>query len=176
MRLTPACSARMPAAPDRRSALPGQSQRPFCAVVTHRERHRHGRYPPLCAVGLSQVPSVPYTTSFENSIIDTSRNHPGDLQPLDRGRSNRDDLRSATRTPLVAVATGWSHIHVGKPLSLVPCRWRMTCQRPGPWRPGRLYLAHMHTRALLVVMTAHLSDHHVEDVDRSGEHDDHENR
>jgi hypothetical protein len=31
-------------------------------------------------------------------------------------------------TPLVQLlATGWSHAHGGKPLNLVPCRWRMTC-------------------------------------------------
>jgi len=30
-------------------------------------------------------------------------------------------------TPLVQLlATGWSHAHGGKPLNLVPCRWRMT--------------------------------------------------
>ena len=32
-------------------------------------------------------------------------------------------------TPLVQLlATGWSHAHDGKPLNLVPCRWRMTAK------------------------------------------------
>src|ERR1035441_5787383 len=59
------------------------------------------------------------------------------------------DKRHAT--PLVQLlATGWSHAHGGKPLNLVPCRWRMTrlailtanpsCWHAGP--VGRLRRAH----------------------------------
>ena len=36
----------------------------------------------------------------------------------------RDKRRDAPLVPLLA--TGWSHAHGGKPLNLVPCRWRMT--------------------------------------------------
>jgi hypothetical protein len=32
-----------------------------------------------------------------------------------------------TTPPVQLLATGWSHAHGGKPLNLVPCRWRMTC-------------------------------------------------
>jgi hypothetical protein len=41
-------------------------------------------------------------------------------------------------TPLVQLlATGWSHAHGGKPLNLVPCRWRMTRAPAGGWPPAR---------------------------------------
>src|SRR5258707_844780 len=52
---------------------------------------------------------------------------PGDLQSCDwedqTGRM-RDKRRTTPLVPLLA--TGWSHAHGGKPLNLVPCRWRMT--------------------------------------------------
>ena len=37
-------------------------------------------------------------------------------------------LKGVKITDPPIVATGWSHAHGGKPLNLVPCRWRMTCR------------------------------------------------
>ena len=52
--------------------------------------------------------------------------------PADSSRSTGEDQTGMMRdkrraTPLVPLlATGWSHAHGGKPLNVVPCRWRMT--------------------------------------------------
>jgi hypothetical protein len=78
-------------------------------------------------VGLGGTASQARSTS-RISITDTSRN----TIPATSSRSTGEDQTGMTphkrhTTPLVQLlATGWSHAHGGKPLNLVPCRWRMT--------------------------------------------------
>ena len=87
------------------------------------------RSTPACAAtARSLFPASQALSASRTSITDTSRN----TIPATSSRSTGEDQTGMTpdkrrTTPLVQLlATGWSHAHGGKPLNLVPCRWRMT--------------------------------------------------
>ena len=90
------------------------------------------RSTPACAAtARSLFPASQARSASRTSITDTSRN----TIPATSSRSTGEDQTGMTpdkrrTTPLVQLlATGWSHAHGGKPLNLVPCRWRMTRPR-----------------------------------------------
>src|SRR5207342_168808 len=87
------------------------------------------RSTPACAAtARSLFPASQALSASRTSITDTSRN----TIPATSSRSTGEDQTGMTpdkrrTTPLVQLlATGWSHAHGGKPLNMVPCRWRMT--------------------------------------------------
>ena len=108
------------------------------------------RSTPACAAtARSLLPASQARSASRISITDTSRN----TIPATSSRSTGEDQTGMTpdkrrTTPLVQLlATGWSHAHGGKPLNLVPCRWRMTRRRADvadttshrcAWEPTRL--------------------------------------
>ena len=95
------------------------------------------RSTPACAAtARSLFPASQALSASRTSITDTSRN----TIPATSSRSTGEDQTGMTpdkrrTTPLVQLlATGWSHAHGGKPLNLVPCRWRMTTEPARSWR------------------------------------------
>jgi hypothetical protein len=90
------------------------------------------------------LPASQARSASRISITDTSRN----TIPATSSRSTGVDQTGMTpdkrrTTPLVQLlATGWSHAHGGKPLNLVPCRWRMTTQIRSLGAPAAAWPVH----------------------------------